>query len=130
MKLVVKKSSFFITLIGILFNLIIGSLDMHDKCVFMVKKSGEETNFSSNNKFNKLNFFVDTEKDSNFCVEEFEFEIEFDYFKQILFENSDFDVVIFKNNTTSSCQFFSIKNKIPLYKLFCNWKLYPDLILV
>lgn len=130
MKLVVKKSSFFITLVGILFNLSIGSLDTHDKCVFMVKKSGEETKFSSNNKFDKLNFFVETEKDSNFCFEEFEFEFECDYFKQILFENCDFDVVIFKNNTTSSCQFFSIKNKIPLYKLFCNWKLYPDLILV
>ncbi|WP_298116052.1 hypothetical protein [Flavobacterium sp.] len=130
MKLVINKSLFFITFIGILFHLSIGSLDIHNNDIFIPKKSVENINIFSNKKFNKLNFFVETEKDSDFCVDEFEFEFEFNSYKQIIFENFYLEEVAAKKQTIFSCQFSSIKNKIPLYKLFCKWKLYTDLILV
>lgn len=86
-----------------------------DSSVFVQKQNNTFPTFQTapiNSKKN-INILDETEP---------EFEIEFDLFYDDLEFNLDHSYLFIAQTSNSAFSHFSLKHKVPLYDLFCNWK--------
>jgi len=125
MKLVLnRKLLFLVPLLGLLFYLNSFSSNFDEKNSSCIKEGKEKFSNSTLKENHYTLFTVESEQDTSLYFDESELEIDsYSSLENIVVFNSFF---ITNNATISICNnlFLTSKNKVPLYMLFCKWKLH------
>lgn len=125
MKLVLnRKLLFLVPLLGLLFYLNSFSSNFDEQNLSCIKEGKEKFSNSTLKENHYSLFTVESEQDTSLCFDESEFEIDsFSSLEHIDVLNSFF-ITNYSTKSISDNLFLTSKNKVPLYMLFCKWKLH------